>query len=399
MTSETLPVTELVVLATDQADDLAPAVRRLARHLATTTSCRVRVVLADHASTDGTGVVVDALAAELGVDAVHLTEPLDRKELRAAFADRRADVVAFVTLTTTTDLDAVLAPLGQIRRRDEARLPWHRRPIGRRGALAGLGGLGLGALLAACGSGNSGSSSATTAAPATTAAAGTTAPAGTTAAPGTAAPAGTTATTTPATTTPATTTPATTGAPTATTIGPVALAPELTEGPYYLDLDLMRADIVEDRRGLPLALTMVVVDASGVPIRDATVDLWHCDAAGTYSGVSGNKGTFLRGSQISGADGRVTFRTIYPGWYPGRTVHLHVKAHVGGKEVHTGQLFFDDAFTDTVYAADAAYQRSGRRTLNSADGIYRQGSAAGTLEVTKVGNGYTATTVMAVRRS
>ena len=125
------------------------------------------------------------------------------------------------------------------------------------------------------------------------------------------------------------------------------LTPEQTEGPYYLPLDLLRQDITEGRPGLPLRLRIAVVDVNGCsPLPDAAVDIWHCDAQGYYSGFTGypggdadpeagagvEEGTFLRGVQTTNADGIAEFQTIYPGWYTGRTVHIHMKVHVGGAE-------------------------------------------------------------------
>jgi protocatechuate 3,4-dioxygenase beta subunit len=182
----------------------------------------------------------------------------------------------------------------------------------------------------------------------------------------------------------------------------------MTEGPYYLDLDLVRSDITEDRAGAPLALTIVVASVDGCsPIQDAAVDLWHCDAEGIYSGfvaASTGQGSgtddsiFLRGTQLTDANGRVTFQTLYPGWYSGRTVHMHMKVHVGGNQIHTTQLFFDDAFTDEVYAAAEPYaSRNNRNVLNTNDGIYGGGGEATTLAVTADGEGYAATLVVGVQ--
>ncbi len=124
------------------------------------------------------------------------------------------------------------------------------------------------------------------------------------------------------------------------------LTPELTEGPFYLDLDQVRSDITEGRPGVPLALRVTVVDADSCePIKDAAVDVWHCDAEGVYSGVQGDDGTFLRGIQMTDASGVATFQTVYPGWYTGRAVHIHLKVHLGGTETFTGQLFFEDEQT------------------------------------------------------
>ena len=130
------------------------------------------------------------------------------------------------------------------------------------------------------------------------------------------------------------------------------LTPELTEGPYYIADEKLRRNITEGRPGAALTLHLTVVNASTCrPIKGAAVDIWHCDAVGVYSGFGQGAGsrTFMRGIQKTDAKGIATFDTVYPGWYKGRAVHIHVKVHVGGNVVHTGQLFFPDTLTDTVY--------------------------------------------------
>jgi protocatechuate 3,4-dioxygenase beta subunit len=130
------------------------------------------------------------------------------------------------------------------------------------------------------------------------------------------------------------------------------LTPEVTQGPYYLDLDKVRRNITEGKRGLRLDLRIKVVDADTCKAHEnAVVEIWHCDAGGTYSGFSqeGTAGkTYLRGTQLTGENGVAQFRTIYPGWYQGRAIHIHMKVHVGGQTVHTGQLFFNDSVSDRV---------------------------------------------------
>src|SRR3954466_14475668 len=143
--------------------------------------------------------------------------------------------------------------------------------------------------------------------------------------------------------------------PLAVSTGVVAcvLSPELTEGPYYVDGEKLRRNITEGKPGLALQLDLKVVNASTCKVvKNAAVDIWHCDASGAYSGaVANNPGTnFLRGVQKTNAKGIASFKTIYPGFYPGRAVHVHVKVHVGGNVVHTGQLFFPAAVTSAVYA-------------------------------------------------
>ncbi|MGH7549198.1 MAG: intradiol ring-cleavage dioxygenase [Gemmatimonadota bacterium] len=177
------------------------------------------------------------------------------------------------------------------------------------------------------------------------------------------------------------------------------LTPELTEGPYYLDLDLVRRDITEGRAGTPLDLQVKVVGAGGcAPIENAAVDVWHCDADGTYSGVSGDDGTFLRGIQTTDAEGIAEFRTIYPGWYTGRAVHIHVKVSPDGSETFTGQLFFDDATTAAAYEAEPYAARGAPDTPNAADGIFGQGGSSTIVAVTSEGEGYSGAVILGLQR-
>lgn len=151
-----------------------------------------------------------------------------------------------------------------------------------------------------------------------------------------------------------------------------ALTPEQTEGPYYLEDEPFRRDITEGSAGIPLLVRLKVRDvATCAPIEGAVVEIWHCDANGTYSGFGAGSGEeFLRGRQVANRFGRVRFRTIYPGWYRGRVTHIHCKVHVGGETVHTGQLYFDDAITDAVYANAPYSSRGSRDQTNATDGLF-----------------------------
>jgi len=182
------------------------------------------------------------------------------------------------------------------------------------------------------------------------------------------------------------------------------VTPAQTEGPFFTDVRLNRSDIRSDpkdqsvRDGMPLALTLRVssVGAAGcVPLAGAMVDVWHCDAAGAYSdsdrATAGKK--FLRGFQVTGAQGAVRFTTIYPGWYPGRSVHIHFKVRVvaGPALGHefTSQLYFDEAVTDRVHARAPYSARGARgRTLNGDDGPYRRGGSRLMLALAESGAGY-----------
>jgi protocatechuate 3,4-dioxygenase beta subunit len=195
------------------------------------------------------------------------------------------------------------------------------------------------------------------------------------------------------------------GGPAAVASGLVTcvLTPEMTQGPYYLDGDKVRRDIRAGRPGTRLDLAATVVDVSTCkPIKGAAIDIWHCDAGGTYSGFAqeGTAGrTFMRGIQRTNAKGLATFTTVYPGWYSGRTVHIHVEVSLGGNVVHTGQLFFPETLTDAVYRRAPYSSRPGRDTRNATDSIFRNGGAKSMLKLAKSGSGYVARITMGVSRS
>jgi protocatechuate 3,4-dioxygenase beta subunit len=192
--------------------------------------------------------------------------------------------------------------------------------------------------------------------------------------------------------------------PSAVSSGAVScvLAPEQTQGPYYVPGDKVRRNVTEGKPGVPLALELTVVDvATCRAIKGAAVDIWHCDAGGVYSetSVQGTENrTYLRGIQRTDAEGIATFRTIYPGWYSGRTVHIHVKVALGGNVVHTGQLYFADKLTDAVYKRPPYDKRPGRTTRNAADSIFRNGGSRSLLALTRSGKGYVGRITMGVQR-
>jgi protocatechuate 3,4-dioxygenase beta subunit len=191
------------------------------------------------------------------------------------------------------------------------------------------------------------------------------------------------------------------GAPAADTVACV-LTPEQTEGPYYIAGEKLRRNITEGRPGIPLTLRATVVDATTCkPIKGAAVDVWHCDAGGTYSGFGSGAGnrTFMGGIQRTDAKGLAVFDTVYPGWYRGRTVHIHVKVHLGGRVVHTGQLYFPDAITDAVYRRRPYSSRPGRDTRNANDSVFRNGGRRSLLALRKTRGGYAASIAMGVSRS
>ncbi len=193
-----------------------------------------------------------------------------------------------------------------------------------------------------------------------------------------------------------------------------------TQGPYYFDADKIRSDVREDKQGAKLRLALQVQDSETCePIPHAVVEIWHCDAGGLYSGAeaaSGGGGTpptgppptgtpptgtpppggdadleptdderYLRGAQVTNQRGVVEFTTIWPGWYRGRTVHVHVMVHVGNEKTLTTQLMFDEALNSEVLATQPYAQRTGRDTFNDNDSIYQPSML---LKVTKARDGY-----------
>jgi protocatechuate 3,4-dioxygenase beta subunit len=169
------------------------------------------------------------------------------------------------------------------------------------------------------------------------------------------------------------------------------LTPEQTEGPYYIAGEAIRTDITEGKAGVPLRLAFVVANVNRCSaVANASIDIWHADATGNYSGfnATASNRTFLRGIQVTDASGAAGFQTVYPGWYQGRATHIHVKVHAGGSVVHTGQVFFDEAINEAVYAASPYAGHGGTRTLNSQDSIYAGGGAQSLLRLSREGSGY-----------
>ncbi len=152
--------------------------------------------------------------------------------------------------------------------------------------------------------------------------------------------------------------------------------PQQTEGPYYLDLDMLRRDITEGKPGKALRVVVQVQDEACAPLKDIAVDLWHCDADGVYSGFPGQLGnldtsgqTFLRGTQVTDAEGIAEFDSIYPGWYPGRTTHIHFKVHTSSLTEATSQLYFPEQTTTAIYATSPYDARGQKDTPNDLDSV------------------------------
>lgn len=191
---------------------------------------------------------------------------------------------------------------------------------------------------------------------------------------------------------------------------------EQDEGPYHRDLQPERRDIVEDRDGVALQLGIRLVRAGNRAPDEAVVEIWQCDALGRYSGFpppdssavvtaeTAPRGaylpgqTFLRGRQRIDGNGMVEFRTIYPGWYPGRTLHIHLMVHSAGR-VLTSQLYFPDEISDQVLARTPYATRPGRDTTNGSDEIFPTGGEPAVLEIVPTGDGFRAGVCLALPTS
>lgn len=210
-------------------------------------------------------------------------------------------------------------------------------------------------------------------------------------------------------TTPAATVPA----PASQPAGICVLFPQAVEGPYYFDPKLVRSDIAEGRPGLPLDIKLTVIERGPcTPIVGARVDVWHADAGGVYSGYSGQgdqrnvvtKGdTYLRGTQATDASGVATFRSVFPGWYPGRTPHIHVKVFLDEKTVLTGQVYFADDLAARIYREREPYKsRPVPDTTNRTDFLFKNGMREGggiVLTASDAGDTVIAALIIAVDRS
>jgi protocatechuate 3,4-dioxygenase beta subunit len=194
----------------------------------------------------------------------------------------------------------------------------------------------------------------------------------------------------------AVTTPMTTGG---TTAAACAVTPSETIGPYPSLTDMIRSDIREDRTGTPLTLTLTVTDSNNAcgPLAGATVDIWQCDAEGRYSqysqgGFDGRASTFLRGMQTTEANGRVTFTTVYPGWYQGRATHIHVEVLVNARSVKVTQIGFPETVNAEVYRSGVYAARGQNPTSNTGDMVFADSISQETASISgSPAGGYTAT--------
>jgi protocatechuate 3,4-dioxygenase beta subunit len=176
--------------------------------------------------------------------------------------------------------------------------------------------------------------------------------------------------TSPSSTASTTTTTTTTGSGNSTAC---VVSPNETVGPYPSLGDYLRRNITDGKPGLPLALTLTVVNAASgcAPVANASVEIWQCDHEGVYSEYGEGRGqTFLRGIQITDAQGQVTFETLYPGWYQGRATHIHVEVSVNGRSVKVTQIAFPEDITAEVYRTGVYAAKGQSTTTNARDNVF-----------------------------
>jgi len=206
------------------------------------------------------------------------------------------------------------------------------------------------------------------------------------------------------------------GSASASTSASCVLTPDLTVGPYFVDEKINRSDLTTNTtdtnvlNATPLSLTLTIQQYSSTgcsPLQGAQVDIWHADAAGVYSDESSegtSAQTYLRGYQITNSTGVVSFQTIFPGWYSGRTIHVHVMVRTFDSSgavafAFTTQLFFDQALINAISSTVAPYSSRGLpNTTNADDNIYNSVTQL-TLAAATSGGGYTGSVALGVQTS
>ncbi|MFN4144965.1 MAG: intradiol ring-cleavage dioxygenase [Runella sp.] len=183
-----------------------------------------------------------------------------------------------------------------------------------------------------------------------------------------------------------------------------AVTPTETEGPFPTKNPTALAinDIRSDRQGIKMDIKITIKNKNTncAALKDAIVDIWMCDADGNYSQYGGTgmqtanytNVSFLRGRQVTDAEGLAQFTSIFPGWYPGRAPHIHVHIYnATGRSLLITQIAFPKSVCDTVYSTATNFYKKGLQdTLNENDNVFRDGFANEMATLSgSVQNGYT----------
>jgi protocatechuate 3,4-dioxygenase beta subunit len=173
------------------------------------------------------------------------------------------------------------------------------------------------------------------------------------------------------------------------TVCALSLTQATTEGPCYLGVSELE-DISEDRNGLPMMLCLQLVDQSCNPLEGYLIEVWHCDRSGVYSGdtsssddtttfagsfcTGGNSeaeaSTWFRGEMTTDSSGRINLKSCFPGWYAGRTIHIHFRVRLpyGGSDYVVSQFCFSDAFAEEICTGHSLYSSRGVQDTTLASG-------------------------------
>ncbi|MDF0697183.1 protocatechuate 3,4-dioxygenase [Rhizobium sp. MC63] len=179
-----------------------------------------------------------------------------------------------------------------------------------------------------------------------------------------------------------------------------------TLGPCHVNDIPARQDVTEGKAGLPLRLAVRIVHAADCrPVENADIEIWHTDHRGIYSGreaanmctlddAAAISGLAFRGRQLTDAAGQASFLTVYPGWYKGRTPHVHCRILAEGRELLVSQIYFDDALSDIVYGGHPDYRRRPPRdTRNDQDGLIPQDAVDHIFDFEKLDGGVLSATI------
>lgn len=167
-------------------------------------------------------------------------------------------------------------------------------------------------------------------------------------------------------------------------VDPCEKAPRETAGPFRIKSpsELVRSNIVVDRKGIALVTALTVRDSRNHcrPMEGVLVDIWYCDKDGNYSEYQDHRqDSFLRGRQSTDSYGRVEFVGIYPGWYRGRAPHIHVEVlDKNERSLWITQIAFPEAISNEVYASTG--YRGPSKTTNKGDGVFRNSLEANMAE-------------------
>ena len=187
--------------------------------------------------------------------------------------------------------------------------------------------------------------------------------------------------------------------------------PRETRGPFPTKTpsQMVQANIKSDRSGIALLINLIILNKNNNcrPLGGALVDVWHCDKDGNYSEYGNNPmqrndltgAHFLRGRQTSDENGKVSFLSVYPGWYHGRAPHIHFEVFdKSGTSLLVSQVAFPEDISNKVYSSILYANRGKADTDNNSDNIFADSLSEQVATVTgNLADGFTMTKTIVVR--